>query len=351
MMVSCWPGGMRDNDGRQLGHDTLEEMRKRAVEQMEHRGVRPEQIADALGLDRSTVYGWRAAYRQHGTEALQARPIPGRPHKLGQAELDQLDELVRTDPRTLGFTQALWTRAMVGKLITTEFGVRLSLPTVGRVLHRLGMSPQRPLHAACEQDPEAVRHWKDQEYPQLAEQARVEGATLFFVDEAGIRSDYHAGTTWAPVGQTPVVETTGQRFSINMISAFTPKGALRFAVYDHTTTAECFIDFCRRLLSDIAGPVYLVVDGHPAHRARRTSEFIATTEGRLQLVFLPGYAPELNPDEWVNKHTKHDDLGRTEVSSRAELKRTARVSLHRLQKLPETIRGFFADPHLHYITA
>lgn len=342
---------MRDNDGRQLGHGTLEEMRARAVEQMEHHGVHPEQIAVALGLDRSTVYGWRAAYRQHGAEALQARPIPGRPHKLSEVQLDQLDELVRSDPRTLGFTEALWTRAMVGKLITAEFGVRLSLPTVGRVLHRMGMSPQRPLHAACEQDPEAVRRWKDEQYPALREQVRAQRATLYFADEAGIRSDYHAGTTWAPVGQTPVVATTGQRFAINMISAVTPKGALRFAVYDQNTTAGCFIDFCRRLLADATGPVYLVVDGHPAHRARRTREFVAATQGRLQLVFLPGYSPELNPDEWVHKHTKHDNLGRTETSSRAELKHTARVALHRLQKLPATIRAFFADPHLHYITA
>lgn len=341
---------MRGNDGRRLGHDTLEEMRTRAVEQREHHGVHPEQIADALGLDRSTVYGWRAAYRQGGAEALHARPIPGRPQKLSEVQLDRLDELVRTDPRTLGFTQALWTRARVAEVIAAWFDIRLSLPTVGRVLPRLGMSPQRPLHAAYEQDPEAVRRGKDEEYPALRAQARAQRATLYFADEAGIRSDYHAGTTWAPVGQTPVVETTGQRFSVTMISAVTPKGALRFAVYDHTTTAECFIDFCRRLLSDAAGPVSLVVDGHPAHRARRTSEFVAATEGRLRLVFLPGYSPELNPDEWVWKNTKHDDLGRTETSSTADLKHTARVSLHRLQKLPATIRAFFADPHLHYIT-
>lgn len=139
---------------------------------------------------------------------------------------------------------------MVAEVIEAWFDIELSLPTVGRVLHRLGMSPQRPLHAAYEQDPEAVRRWQDEEYPALREQARAEGATLYFADEAGIRSDYHAGTTCAPIGQTPVVVATGQRFSINMISAVTGKGALRFAVYDQNTTAECFIDFCERLLHD-----------------------------------------------------------------------------------------------------
>jgi transposase len=112
-------------------------------------------------------------------------------------------------------------------------------------------------------------------------------------------SDWYSGTTWAPVGRTPVVHGTGQRFAINMISAVTAKCALRFAVYEGSTTAATFIDFCQRLLHDAPGPVYLIVDGHPAHRAEATTEFVASTEGRLRLFFLPGYSPELNPDEWV----------------------------------------------------
>jgi transposase len=160
----------------------------------------------------------------------------------------------------------------------------------------MGLSPQRPLWRAYQQNPEAVARWKQEEYPAIAAAAAA-GATIYFADEAGIRSDYHAGTTWAPVGQTPVVKATGARFSVNMISAVTTKGALRFAVFDGTTTARTFIAFCKRLLHDAPGPVYLIVDRHPSHRAKAVSTYVASTAGKLTLFFLPGYSPELNPDE------------------------------------------------------
>jgi transposase len=125
-----------------------------------------------------------------------------------------------------------------------------------------------------------------------------------------VRSEDHAGTTWAPVGRTPVVATTGDRFGINLISAVTARGLLRFAVYDGNLNAPTFIDFCRRLLHDAPGPVFLVLDGHPVHRSNAVKAFVASTEGRLRLFFLPGYSLELNPDEWVWKHVKHDRIAR-----------------------------------------
>ena len=149
------------------------------------------------------------------------------------------------------------------------------------------------------------------EYPAIRAQAEAEGATIWFADEAGIRSDYHSGTTWSPVGQTPVVKNTGARYSVNMISVVSAKGALRFAVYEGNTNAAVFIDFCKRLLHDSPANIYLIVDGHPAHRATATKQFATSTEGRLTLVFLPGYSPELNPDEWVWKNVKHDRIGKT----------------------------------------
>jgi transposase len=255
------------------------------------------------------------------------------------------------DPRQLQFEFALWTREMVREVIRREFGVALSVVSVGRLLRKLGMSPQRPLHRAYQQDPQAVERWKKETYPGIRKEAEAAGAVIYFADEAGIRSDYHSGTTWSPVGQTPEVKNTGARYSVNMISAVSAKGALRFAVYEGNTTAVTFIDFCKRLLHDAAGPVYLVVDGHPAHRATATKEFAASTGGRLRLIFLPGYSPELNPDEWVWKNVKHDRIGKTGVTSKADLKSKAIGALRRLQKRPGLVRAFFADPHLRYITA
>jgi transposase len=305
---------VRENDGRKLDHQTLEVLRFRAVERVEA-GAHPEDVAEALGLARGTVYMWLAKYREGGREALRARPVPGRPAKLSGEQLRRLYALiVGADPRQLEFEFALWTREMVRELIRREFKVALSVVSVGRLLRKLGLSPQRPLYRAYQQNPEAVERWKSEEYPAIRAQAAAEGATIYFADEAGIRSDYHAGTTWAPVGETPVVKATGARFSVNMVSAVTAKGALRFAVYDESFTTKTFIDFAKRLLHDTDGPVYLIVDGHPTHRAKAVKEFVASTRGRLKLFLLPGYSPELNPDEWVwkvrHERGKEPDVGR-----------------------------------------
>lgn len=323
----------------------------RAVDQVAA-GAHPEDVADVLGLHRKTVYGWLAKYREGGKDALRAKPVPGRPRKLLGPQIARLYGLiVGRDPRQLSFEFALWTREMVRQVIRREFGVALSAVSVGRLLRTMGLSPQRPLHRAYQQNPEAVARWKEQEFPAIRAAAKTAGAVIYFADEAGIRSDYHSGTTWAPVGRTPVVPNTGARFSVNMLSAVSAQGALRFMVHEGTVNAAVFIDFCKRLLRDTDGPVYLVVDGHPAHRAKATTKFVAATDGRLTLFFLPGYSPELNPDEWVWKNVKHDRIGKTGVTSKADLKTKAIGALRRLQKLPALVRAFFADPHLRYITA
>ena len=342
---------MRENDGRKLDHRTLEVLRLRAVEQVQA-GAHPEDVAATLGLHRKTVYGWLAKFREGGRDALVAKPVPGRPPKLSGAQIARLYELiVGVDPAQFSFEFALWTREMVRQVIRREFRVALSVVSVGRLLRTMGLSPQRPLYRAYQQNPEAVQRWKDEQFPAIRKAAKAEGATIYFADEAGVRSDYHAGTTWAPVGRTPVVKATGARFSINMLSAVSAQGALRFMLHEGTVNATVFIDFCKRLLRDHDGPVYMVVDGHPAHRARATTDYVASTEGRLKLFLLPAYSPELNPDEWVWKNVKHDRAGKTAVTSKDDLKATVISALRRLQKLPALVRGFFADPYLRYITA
>jgi transposase len=240
---------------------------------------------------------------------------------------------------------------MVRTLIRREFKVSLSPVSVGRLLRTLGLSPQRPLWRAWQADPQAVQRWRDEEFPAIRAQAKAEGATIYFGDEAGIRSDYHAGTTWAPVGQTPVVKATGARHSLNMISAVTAKGLLRFSTYTGSFTGARFIEFCRKLMADTDGPVYLVVDGHPTHRSKLVKEFVASTDGQLRLFVLPAYSPQLNPDEWVWKNVKHDRVGRTSATGPDDFKAKVISALRRLQKMPHIIRAFFADPDLRYITA
>jgi transposase len=342
---------VRENDGRKLDHQTLEAMRLRAVDAVES-GVHPEDVAASLGMGRGTVYGWLAKYREGGRDALMARPVPGRPPKLTGEQMRRLYTLIAgADPRQLEFAFALWTRDMVRELIRREFRVALSAVSVGRLLRTLGLSPQRPLWRAWQADPEAVQRWRDEEFPAIRKQAKVEGATVYFADEAGIRSDYHAGTTWAPVGQTPVVKATGARHGLNMISAVTAQGLLRFSTYTGSFTGTRFIEFARKLLADTDRPVYLIVDGHPTHRSKAVKQFVESTDGRLRLFVLPAYSPQLNPDEWVWKNVKHDRVGRSSVTGPDEFKTKVIGALRRLQKMPHIVRAFFADPDLRYITA
>lgn len=342
---------MRDNDGRKLDHKTLEAVRRRAVAAIEN-GSHPEDVAASLGMARGTVYMWMAKYREGGMSALAAKPVPGRPPKLSGTQLRQIYEwVVGKDPREYSFDFALWTRDIVRELIRERFGVALSQVSVGRLLRRLGLSVQRPLWRAWQQNPEAVARWKAEEYPAITAAAKKTGATVYFADEAGLRSDYHAGTTWGARGRTPVVKTTGAQHSVNMVSAVTANGQLRFATYTGSFTSDTFIDFCRRLLRDADRPVFLIVDGHPTHKAKKVKAFEASTNGRLRIYTLPGYSPELNPDEWVWKNVKADRVGRAGVTDKDDLKAKAVAALCRLQRAPQIVRGFFADPHLAYIRA
>jgi len=349
---------MREDDGRKLDHQTLEALRLRAVEQVA-RGVPAAQVGEglaALGLHRRTIYTWLAKERTEGREALRARPVLGRARKLSDEQLSELAALItETDPRDHGFAVALWTREIVRQLIATRFGVQLTVASVGRTLHDLGFSAQRPLYRAEQADPVAVARWKEAEYPKIAAEARGAGGTVFFVDEAGVRSDYHAGTTWAPVGQTPTVTGTGARFGLNMISAISAKGALRFSILAGTLTTPVFIAFLQRLLHDAAqhsgGPVFCIVDNHPVHRATAVARFVDSTDGALRLYRLPAYSPQLNPDEWVWQNVKHDGVAPAAVTGPAQMKAVVTGRLRRLQRLPHIVRGFFGDPELAYITA
>jgi transposase len=340
---------MGKRDGRALDHKTLEEIRIRAVQRVEA-SESPEDVIRALGFGRTVIYSWLAKYREGGIDALRAKPISGRPSKMTGRQLEWVYQTVTgKNPLQLRFEFALWTRSMIRELIREKFGVRLSEVSVGRMLRKLGLSPQRPLRRAYERDPELVESWREKEFPKIRRLAKKERATLYFSDEAGVRSDFHAGTTWAPKGQTPVVPATGQRFGMNLISAISPRGDFRFMTVDGRMNAGKFIEFLKRLIHNASRPVFLIVDRHPSHRAKKVLEFVRSTEGRLRLFFLPPYAPDLNPDEHVWNHLKNHGVGKRAIRSREQFREVVLGHMRSLQRLPDVIRRFFRDPHLRYI--
>ncbi len=342
---------MTRTDGRALSHQTLEEVRMRAVQRVEA-GESPEAVIRALGFSRARIYEWLARYREGGLAALKAKPIPGRPPRLRGPQLQWLDRAItQKDPRQCQFEFALWTVGMVRTLIRRRFGVRLSEVSVGRLLKKLGLSPQRPLRRAYQQDPEAVRRWLEAEYPRIRTAAKRAGATIYFGDEAGVRSDHHAGTTWAPRGQTPVVRTTGARFGLHLISAITPRGTLRFMLVKGRMTAGKFCGLLQRLLHQARRPIFLIVDGHPTHRAAAVKRFVQATRGRLRLFCLPADSPELKPDELVWNHLKTHGVGKRSITGPAHLRAVVRGHLRALQRDRHTVRAFFHEPHTRYAAA
>ena len=342
---------MKKRDGRTLDHGALEDIRIQAVQRVEA-GESPEDVVRILGFSRTVIYDWLAKYREGGLDALRAKAIPGRPPRLDGNQLRWLYRAITTrNPLQYQFEFALWTRAMVRELIRERFGVRLSDVSVGRLLKKLGLSPQKPLRRAYEQNPQLVQTWLAEDFPKIQALAKKQRATVFFADEAGVRSDFHSGTTWAPKGQTPVVEATGQRYGMNLISAISPRGELRFMTVEGRMNAGKFIGFLKRLLHNAKRPVFLIVDGHPSHRARKVFDFVQATKGKLRLFFLPPYSPELNPDELVWNHLKNHGVGKRIVKSRDELKRVVIGHLRFLQKTPDLIRAFFREPHVQYVLA
>lgn len=339
---------MKKLDGRKLDHKTLEELRIRAVLRVEA-GESPEVVIKALGFSRPRIYEWLALYREGGLEALKAKPIPGRPPKLTGAQLRKIYKaIVGKDPRQLKFPFALWTCAMVREYIRREFGVRLSEVSVGRLLKKLGLSPQRPVRQAIQQKQELVVDWMAKDYPAIKKMAQRENATIYFGDEASVRSDYHSGTTWSPKGKMPVVKSTGSRFRVNLISAISARGALRFMATEDRLTADVFCRFLNRLIAGETRPVYLIVDNHSVHRSRKVREFVESTKGRLRIFYLSPYSPELNPDELVWNYVKNHYVGRERVQNKQQLTQRIRFILLSLQRLPDKIKGFFRHPIIKY---
>ena len=239
---------------------------------------------------------------------------------------------------------------MVRELVYREFQVALSEVSVGRLLRRLGLSPQRPLHRAIAQNPVLVDRWRKEDFPAIQRDAADINALIMFADESGIRTDYHRGTIWGPVGQIPIVTRLGARYSVNRLSAIKAQGEKRFMLHEGRVTAETFYEFLRRLVVGMDRPIFVIVDGHSIHCAKKVKQLLKEYEGKLKLFPLPPYSPQLNPDEWVWNNVKQR-VAKQFINSREQLLEVTRQALTSLQNMPKTIQGFFQDPDIRYTAA
>ena len=335
-------------DGRSISPKTQEEIRIRAVQRVQD-GESPEAVIKTLGFSRACIYNWLASYRSGGWHALRTGKRTGRNKKLDGKQIRWLYKTIRDkDPLQLKFDFALWTRSMIGELIKRQFGVKISPTSVGRLLNQLGFTCQKPLYRAYQRDPQAVEDWKNDEFPKIQKRAKKEGAVIYFEDESGVRSDSHAGKTWALKGQTPVVESTGARFGLNMIGAITPKGEMNFMIVQGTVQAVQICDFLKRLMKGRDRKVFLIWDGHPTHRSKQVKKCVASFDGQLEIFYLPAYSPELNPIEQLWNHTKNNNTSRKVITGPSQLKSLVDRRLRSLQKLPGIIASFFRHPDCLY---
>lgn len=337
-------------DGRTLSHEASETIRLLAVRRVRE-GERPSAVMKSYGLCRTTVYRWMRVEQEGGEEALKARKHPGPPCKLTAKQRQQVRRWIcGKDPRQYGFDFGLWTRRIVADLVATKMKKKVGLTAVGRMLARLEITPQKPLRRAYERDPAAVEQWKHEEYPQLKKRAKRRGADLFFLDEAGIRSDAPLQRTWGAKGQTPIVRTSGQRQSVNAISAVNARGAFWYNVYSGRLNSALFVTFLHEFLRSRRRPVLLVVDGHPAHKAQSVRQYVQSLKGRLELHFLPGYAPDLNPDEFVWNHMRQKGTSKKPLKQNESLRSRVEQDLADIRNDRPLVRSFFRADSVAYTT-
>lgn len=336
-------------DGRTLSHEVSEQIRVMAVRRVLEDGEKPSKVIRDYGLGRTSIYPWLRKARRKGLQALKARKGTGRPPMLsGRQKLRVRKWIDGHDPRDYGFQPALWTRKIVGTLIQQKLDVYLGVTAVGRVLAEVDVTPQKPLRRAYERDPKAIQEWKEKRYPELKARAKKRNARIFFLDEAGVRSDAILGKTWGVKGETPEVATSGQRQSVNAISAVNEQGAFWWETFTGSFNKTRFVEFLQHFMRR-RGKVFLVLDGHPSHHANMVKEYVQSLQGRLELHFLPGYAPELNPDEFVWNHLKTQGVSKTPLQKNESLRRRVDGDLDKIQADPRLVRSFFDAPSVFYI--
>jgi transposase len=336
-------------DGRTLDHKTLEHIRKLAVKRVVEDGEAPSDVMKSLGLGRTSIYPWLRCYEDKGMEALAEKIAQGPEPKLSGQQRQRVKRwILGKDPRQYGFDYGLWTRRIVQRMIQEQFGVDLGLTAVGRLLASLEITPQKPLRRAYERDPVAVDLWVQETYPKLKKRAKRLGAKIFFLDEAGFQSDPCLGRTYGLKGKTPVVKTSGQRQSLNVISAVNARGEFWAVTYTGKLNAESFVVFLQNFMRGRACKVFLVVDGHPAHKANSVKQYVQSLEGRLELHFLPPYAPDLNPDEFVWGHMKTNGVSKKPLKQNESLQKRIEEDLRNIAKNRKLVCSFFGASSVVY---
>ncbi len=343
---------MDAKDFRGLGRPAQEALRRRALYLVEREGMTQAQAALAVGVHRQTVNIWLKRYRERGEDGvLDGRRVSPRRGQglLTAEEADQIRGwLAEGTPDGLGLPFALWTSRAVRELVERRLGKRLAPSTVRLYLRRWGMTPQKPLARAKARSPAAIAAWLERDYPAIARRAKARRAVIYWGDETGISNQDQIGRSYAPRGKTPVVSRTAKRVTRSMIAAVSNRGLMRFMLYEGALTADRFIDFLRRLLKDAGRRVVLIVDNLKVHKAGKVTAWVESHAHEIELFYLPAYAPDHNPSEYLNNDLKQKLRQQPQPDTKEELVERTRSVLRAVQRSPERIRAYFRPEPVRY---
>jgi len=339
-------------DARTLPSIAQEDLRRKVLRAILE-GKKQMEAAQIFGVTRQAVGKWVKKYREGGARALRARKR-GRPSKsslLPWQAAQIAKAVVHRYPEQLKLPFYLWTREAVAELIERNFEIRLSRWTVGRYLAQWGFTPQKPMRRAFEQDPEQVRRWLEEKYPEIRKLAKLKKAEIYWGDEMGLRSDHACGRSYGRCGETPVIPGTGKRFGCNMVSAITNRGRLYFMIFKRRFRAEVLMEFLRRLVRQVPRYIFLIIDQHPVHVAAKVKKWFKKNEDRIQVFYLPSYSPDLNPDEKLNQDVKSNALGRRRPHDQNQMMQNVRSYLYSRQRKPHVVKKYFEADSVRYAAA
>jgi transposase len=346
-------------DFRSIGRNAQEALRERAVYLVVNEEMTQGEAARAVGVHRQVVNRWVQRHQDAGAAGL----LDGRrvsPRRgcgiLTAAEARRVQGWITAKcPDQMQLPFALWTAPAVRELIQRKFGKDLGLSTMQLYLKRWGFTSQKPLERATPRDPQKIRAWLEREYPSLAARAKREKAAIYWGDETGICNQDQIGPFgknsggYAPKRQTPVRHPTAQKFSTSMIAAVSNRGLMRFRLYEGALNIEIFIDFMKRLIKDAKRRVFFIVDNLRVHHAKKVRAWLAQHEDEIEVFYLPAYAPEHNPDEYLNNDLKQNLKNKPQPKDREQLVSAASSVLRSIERKPGRVTSYFHVQHVRYV--
>jgi transposase len=343
---------MEARDFRGLGRAAQEALRRRALFLIEHDGMTQAEAARAVGVHRQTVNIWQRRYRERGEDGLldgrRVSPRRGQGALSAEEARQVRGWIAEGTPDRLELPFALWTSRAVRELIERRLAKRLGLSTVQPYLRRWGMTPRKPSVRAKQRQPAAVAAWLETAYPAIAKRAKAARAVIYWGDETGISNQDQIGRSYAPRGQTPVVRRSAKRITRSMIAAVSNRGLMRFMLYEGALNADLFLAFLRRLIRDAGRKVILIVDNLKVHKAGKVQAWVASHAHEIELVYLPSYAPDHNPSEYLNNELKQKLRQKPQPDSEDELIGNTRSVLRAIQRSPERVRAYFKPEPVRY---